>query len=87
VTLAQDGNPSWLGFGVTAFDEPDALGILSYVVFGGQAMPEVLEVRADVDIRDLDQGHVVPNVAPPNWRGIWSQKVTTLTSGRTRSSP
>jgi hypothetical protein len=22
-------------------------------------------------VRDLDQGHVIPNMAPPNWRGIW----------------
>ena len=57
-------------FGVTAFSEEDALAILAHVVFPGQAMPDVLEVRADVDVRDLDQGHVIPNMGPPNWRGI-----------------
>ena len=25
-------------------------------------------------VRDLDQGHVIPNMAPPNWRGIWYPK-------------
>lgn len=34
-------------------------------------MPEVLEVRVEVDVRELDQGHVVLNVTPVNWRGIW----------------
>ena len=25
-------------------------------------------------VRDLDQGHVIPNMAPPDWRGIWYPK-------------
>ena len=57
-------------FGVTAYSEADALGIIKHVVFPGSAMPDVGEIRADVDVRDLDQGHVIPNMAPPNWRGI-----------------
>ena len=61
-------------FGVTAFDQPDALGIIAHVAFSGQAMPDVLEIKADVDVRDLHQGHVIPNMAPPNWRGIWYPK-------------
>jgi hypothetical protein len=61
-------------FGVTAFSEEDALAVLAHVVFAGQATPEVLEVRADVDVRDLDQGHVAPNMGPPNWRGVWYPK-------------
>jgi len=60
--------------GVTAYCEADALGIIKHVVFPGSAMPDVGEIRADVDVRDLDQGHVIPNMAPPNWRGIWYPK-------------
>jgi hypothetical protein len=22
-------------------------------------------------VRDLDQGHVIPNMGPPNLRGVW----------------
>jgi hypothetical protein len=61
-------------FGVSAFSEDDALAILAHVVFGGRAMPDVLEVRANVNVGDLDQGHVVPNMGPPNWRGVWYPK-------------
>ena len=25
----------------------------------------------DIDIRELDQNHVVPNMAPVNLRGVW----------------
>lgn len=74
VTLTDDDGPSRRGYGVTAFDEADTLQVLQHVVFAGQPMPVVSEVRADVDIRDLDQGHVVPNMAPPNWRGVWFPK-------------
>jgi len=74
IELADGGVSSLTRFGVTAFDEADAIGILSYVVFDGQPLPDVLEIRADVDVRDLDQGRVVPNMSPPSWRGIWYPK-------------
>jgi len=63
-------DPSGLGYGVTAYDESDALAILSFVAFQGVA-PSVAEIRADVDVRDLDRGRVLPNMNPPNLRGIW----------------
>ena len=28
-------------------------------------------VIEDVDVRDLDQNHVVPNMDPPNFHGVW----------------
>ena len=74
VTLAPADSSSGFGFGLTAFDEADALAILAHVVFADEVMPEVLEMRVDVDVRDLDQGHVVPNMAPPSWRGVWYPK-------------
>jgi hypothetical protein len=24
-----------------------------------------------VDVSALDSGHILPNIEPPNWRGIW----------------
>jgi hypothetical protein len=61
-------------FGVTAYSEADALEILRYLVFPTTGLPEVAEVVADVDVRSLDQGHVIPNMHPPNWHGIWYPK-------------
>ena len=34
-------------------------------------MPIIKRMIENVDIRELDQGHVVPNMKPPNWRGVW----------------
>jgi hypothetical protein len=39
---------------------------------------EVLEVVEDVDVRDLDQGHVVPNIGPVNFRGVWYPNLISL---------
>jgi hypothetical protein len=32
---------------------------------------ELVRIIVDVDVRDLDQGHVIPNMGPPNLRGVW----------------
>ena len=62
-----------LGCGVTAFDYDDALSILQHTVFAGQALAPIESVVDDVDVRTLDQGHVVPNTEPVVWRG-WFPK-------------
>lgn len=61
-------------FGITAYSETDALEILGYLVFTTADLPQIAEVVADVDVQSLDQGHVIPNMHPPNWRGIWYPK-------------
>src|SRR5215471_21566188 len=72
IQLNTDGWPR--EFGVTAYSQTDALEILRYVAFALAGLPEVIEIVADVDVRSLDQGHVVPNMNAPNWRGIWYPK-------------
>jgi hypothetical protein len=62
------------GCGVTAHSYDDALFILSQTIFKDQIMPAVVEMIEDVDIRTLDQGHVVPNMEAPVWRGVWFPK-------------
>ncbi len=69
-----------LGCGVTARDHEDALSILGETVFSGQAIPPIREVIEDVDIAGLDQGHVVPNMEPPIFRGVWFPKGYTFLS-------
>jgi hypothetical protein len=66
-----DGRGREAKFGVTAYSETDALEIVRYLAFPAAGLPEIVEVVVDVDVRSLDQGHVIPNMHPPNWRGIW----------------
>ena len=58
-------------YGVTAFDYSDAIDILKDLVFKNTELPIVSNYTENIDIRNLDQGHVIPNMAPPNYRGIW----------------
>ena len=60
-----------LGCGVTSYNYDDAVSILTETVFAGQEFPEVESFVEDVDVRTLDQNHVVPNMEPPVWRGVW----------------
>jgi len=65
--------PSGIGFGcgVTAYDHDDALIVLNKEVFKNKPMPRIKKVIENVDISTLDAGHVLPNMLPPNWRGVW----------------
>jgi hypothetical protein len=60
-----------LGYGVTAYDYADALQILRWQAFDNNPLPPVASVIEDVDVSTLDAGHILPNMHPPNWRGIW----------------
>jgi hypothetical protein len=66
--------PLALGVGVTALDQVDALKLAKDACFPDREMPSPTEVVVDVDVRNLDQGHVVNNMYPPNARGVWFPK-------------
>ena len=57
-----------LGIGVTAASREEALAIVAST-FG--ASRRILRIEPIADMRELDHGHVVPNMG--NWfeRGIW----------------
>ena len=59
------------GFGITAFSEEDAKIILTDAATTIGKDYEVLKIIANVDVRTLDQTHVIPNMGPPNLRGVW----------------
>ena len=63
-----------LGCGVTAVDRRDAEDLLRTKVFHGE-LPQIVEVIEDADVRDLDQGHVIPNMGDPSIRGVWFPRV------------
>lgn len=57
------------GIGVTAYSRADA----EFLIESANLLidQDVIEVIENIDIRTLDQGHVIPNMGPPNLRGIW----------------
>ena len=59
------------GFGVTAYSVADARALISDAAQRLGWSCEVIGIVEDVDVRDLDQDHVVPNMGPPNFRGLW----------------
>jgi len=69
----RDKIPLGLGYGcgVTAYDFSDALKIIQTKIFNGQNLPDIRAKKENIDIRTLDQNHVVPNMYSPNKRGIW----------------
>ena len=60
-----------IGVGITAHSLSDAEIILNSAVKRHDLNIEVVEVIEDIDIQKLDQGHVIPNMNPPNFRGVW----------------
>jgi len=60
-----------LGCGVTAYSLDDVERLLGALVFGGDPIAAIKEVVVDVQLRDLDQRHVVANMGPANERGVW----------------
>jgi hypothetical protein len=43
-------------------------GCAAYTVL---AHPELVHAVPNVDVSTLDPGHVLPNMLPPNTRGVW----------------
>ena len=60
------------GIGVTAYSREDAEQLISEM--DSSVNKDVVAIIEDVDIRTLDQGHVIPNMGPPNFRGVWYPK-------------
>lgn len=59
------------GCGVSAFSLTDAINIMEQFVFKDSPMPPFKKVVENVDVRTLDQNHVIPNMKPPVYRGVW----------------
>jgi hypothetical protein len=60
-----------LGYGVTGVDSQDAETLLSAALLDGAPLPTGADVVEDVDVRKLDQGHVLPNMGDRTVRGVW----------------
>jgi hypothetical protein len=58
------------GYGVTAYSIADAKELLARD-WPASTRDDILEVVEHIDVRSLDQGHVIPNMGPPSVRGVW----------------
>ena len=63
--------PGHLGIGVTADTRAEAIELATNAAarLTWQVDPET--VVEDIDVRDLDQNHVIPNMGVVTWRGVW----------------
>ncbi len=57
------------GIGVTAYSCFDAEQIIAAEPLVSEM--EIIDIKENIDVRTLDQGHVIPNMGSPNVRGIW----------------
>jgi hypothetical protein len=57
--------------GVTAYSLEDAYFLLRQELFGAGSIPQVLNIVENVDVSSLDEGHILPNIGPANFRGVW----------------
>jgi hypothetical protein len=64
-----------LGIGVTAYTLDEAETLARRVANRLRWELPALKVVQDVDVRALDQHHVIPNMLPPNVHGVWFPKV------------
>ncbi len=58
------------GFGVTAFSLEDARYLLRQV-YSNDQLDEIKGVIEDIDISEIKANHVLRNMGPTNFRGIW----------------
>ncbi len=62
--------PLNIGCGVTAWNRDDAVSIVQSKVFDGLDF-QWATISEDVDVSQLDPGHVLPNMGNPVERGVW----------------
>jgi hypothetical protein len=60
-----------LGCGVSAWDRADAETLMQERLFEKNGLPTIVRCIEDVDMRELDQKHVIPNMGLVTDRGIW----------------
>jgi hypothetical protein len=63
--------PGHLGIGVTAYSPAEAEALARDVATHMGWTFEANGVMEDVDVRQLDQNHVVPNMGPVTFHGVW----------------
>ncbi len=60
-----------IGCGVTATNYYEAIQIMNEKIFHKIKMPPIKKYIEDIEINQLDQNHVIPNMKVPTGRGVW----------------
>ena len=60
-----------MGCGITGYNLEDAYFILRKDVFKGMEYVKPIKVVEEIHIPTLDENHIIPNMLPPNIRGVW----------------
>ena len=64
-----------LGIGVTAYSLEDAIDLIKSQDIAMMLKPNFDSYTENVDIQDLDQNHVIPNMGVCTNRGVWFPNV------------
>jgi hypothetical protein len=59
------------GVGITAYSHEDAFALLAGQNIDWHLRAKRIAIREGVTVHDLDQHHVVPNMGPMQFRGVW----------------
>ena len=63
--------PGHWGIGVTAYTRAEAIELATKAADRLTWRIDPQTAIEDVDVRDLDQNHIVPNMGVVTWLGIW----------------
>ncbi|HCN30769.1 MAG TPA: hypothetical protein DIT64_19015 [Verrucomicrobiales bacterium] len=61
----------FLGLGVTAFSRDDAFQLLSASGYVLSPEDPSIRITEGIQVADLDQNHIIPNMGPIVFRGVW----------------
>lgn len=62
---------SYHSIGVTAYSLEDAKRLIKEKAFPKQELPQIIKITENIQFKDLDQNHIVPNMGPMTERGVW----------------
>ena len=57
--------------GVTAYSLDDDKRLIQEKAFPKEELPRIKKVTENIQFKDLDQNHIVPNMGPITERGVW----------------
>lgn len=63
-----------IGCGVTAHNVDDAKSLMQEWIFSGEPLPKIRRIVESVNVSNLDERHVLPNIGQVAMRGVWFPK-------------